>query len=332
MKKSYIVLAAGALAILCTGCGQQSSPVITIENAPYEKYSYKTMEVQQGDLDPSIVLSVKAEGYKIINYTEKTANLNVEKVWVSVGDKVKEGDLLVSFQSEELQNSIDSYEEQIANNNMLIEHYSNLMKINPDADYSTDIKMLKQDNEIAGLYIEEINEQLKNYQIHATSPGTITNVNESLKQNYYIPNNNLVSQACGTGKYTTSTTADYAFAVGDEYTAVGGLFSYRIRISDITESTDSFGNVVKKITYEPLSDMSGVSDADTLTVTIEKPTLEDVLYIDATCVYRLEEGTFVYVVDEEGYRSAVEVKCGDVVGESIVITEGLSVGEKVSLN
>ena len=62
---------------------------------------------------------------------------------------------------------------------------------------------------------------------------------------------------------------------------------------------------------------------------MEKPQLKNGIYVAAVDV---PETYYVFRIKENVYREAVSVTVGDRVNEYIVITQGLSEGEKVTLN
>lgn len=316
----------GALLLLClgcgllAGCGSEDAGVVEIQHTPYEKMTYSTTEVQVGDMSPEITLILKAQGYERKTYGATSQDLQLDRVYVSVGDKVKKGDLLVSFQSDSIRETIESYQNQISQNELLIQHYTNLMEIDDSLDYSTDLAMLQEDNKVAALYIEEAENKLAGYQIVAESDGTITEIDEYLQNGCYRPGSRLITEICGTGNYTAVNTENYSFQTGETYTAVCGVASYELELVEIDG---------EDLIFEPCSDMSAVSDAEMLTMVVQKPELKDAVYVQADVVHKAGEQYFVYVLDEQGYRDVVWVTPGDRVEPYLVITEGLSGGEKV---
>lgn len=323
IQKAFLCTMTGITVLSLTGCQEKKREVVTITHAPYEKMVYETTVVQKGDIQPELKLKLRAEGYERITYDATSEDLQLDTVYVSVGDKVEKGDLLVSFQSEKLQQAIDSYKEQYTQNELLAEHYSKLMQIDNTMDYSEDIAKLKQDMEVAELYIEEAEEKLSRYQMIAKESGTITEMNSYLQNGTFVPGNKLITQVCGSGKYQADLPVNYEFHIGERYEATLGQIAYELEVSEVNEKT---------VVFSPVSDMSSVSEADTLTMEIEQPTLSDVVYVDAGAVKEVDEAYFVYVLDEEGYREAVPVTIGEQVAGQIVITGGLSGGEKVTIN
>lgn len=323
MKKVKKQLLAVCLCIpVLTGCGAKKQALVTINRAPYEKLAYETTEVQRGDLEPELKLKLREEGYEKVLYDATNGELQLDMVHVSVGDKVKKGDVLVSFESESIQETIDTYEEQKSQNQLLIDHYTRLMQIDGTVDYSSDISMLQKDIEVASLYIAEAQEKLSRYQIIAQDDGTITEMNSSLQNGIFVPGHKLITEVCGTGNYQAERPDGYEFQIGETFTAEAGINSYELKVAEVTKDT---------IIFTPISDMSTITAGSNLSMTVKRPVLADAVYVKAAAVLDIDESYFVYVQNENGYRKAVSVTIGERVGEYRIITSGLSGGEKVTL-
>jgi multidrug efflux pump subunit AcrA (membrane-fusion protein) len=331
-KKIYSALVM-AVSLMLAGCSKNSvSSVVSIPVSHYEKTSYSTVTVKQGDLESSISLVLKVEDFEKINYSTKEDGLELDTLYVSAGDKVNAGDVLVSFKSEELQQTIEGYEEQLAQNNLLIDHYTRLMNIDSANDYTQDIEMLKEDISVAQLYIDEAKSKLENYSIVAKRSGTITYVSDYLESGHIVTDSTMITEACGSENYTAQTSDAYELNIGDVYTASSGVARYDMKLIEIEDGTDSAGKLLRTLRFEPVSDMSAVSEQDLLTMEIEKPTLENVVYVDSNAVHVSGGNYFVYVLDEDGYRDAVNVTVEDVVDSYTIIKDGLTGGEQVTLN
>lgn len=332
MKKSGLhrLLGAGAMAglgvVFLTGCNNNTQQVVSVTREPYEKISYQTVEVQRGNLSATVTLELMPEGYEEITYKVAKEELKLEEVHVSVGDRVQKGDILVSFESERLKETIAEYEDAKKQNELLVEHYERLMEIDSSMDYKTDIKMLKEDIRVANLYIEEANNMLMQYQIIAKEDGVITEISEYLQNGVIEPGSELLTEICGTGRYQTVTTETDIFEVGNIYNATDGMNEYEVRLLDMTDGV---------LVFEPVSDMSLLIDDENLMLTVEKPEMKDVVYVDRFAVREVEANReedntyYVYVMQENGYQRAVRVTPGERVGDYTVITEGLEGGEKV---
>lgn len=309
--------------MLFSGCGTARQTVLTINRLPYEKLAYEITEVQKGDLEPELTLKLRAEGYEVITYDTDSKELQLDNVYVAVGDHVEKGDVLVSFQSESIQKIIDTYEEQCSQNQLLMEHYTNLMQIDSTLDYKQDISQLQRDIKVAQLYVEEATEKLSHYQFVAKESGTIIKMSSSLQNGIFEPGNASITEVCSNESYQAERPEGYEFKPGEICTAEVGTISYELQVSEVTEDT---------IFFTPISDMSSVVESDILKMTVKQPLLTDIVYIDNNAVQEVDGTYFVYVQNEEGYREAIPVSVGERVGEYRIITSGLSGGEKVTLN
>lgn len=327
-KKAWMFATFCLAGTMLAGCDSDSQEVVVIEQTPYEKMTYQTTTVKRGDLNPSVTLSLQAEGYEEIKYGSSDPELKLDEVHVSIGDYVEAGELLVSFVSEGIEDSIAEYEGQKKESELLIEHYEKLMNIDSAEDYSADIEMIREDIQVAQLYIEELQKKLQNYQIVASESGTITKISGYLLNGYYKPGSDLVTQVSGTGNYTVQTTSADEFQVGEIYEATAGVATYELKLKEKEEQT---------LVFEPVSDMSSVSSSENLNLSLEKPTIEDAVYVEEEALHIVEnmDGTpkayYVYLMGEDGYQDAHWVSVGDKVDGYVVITEGLSGGEKVTL-
>jgi multidrug efflux pump subunit AcrA (membrane-fusion protein) len=338
MKNKKIVacmLCATTMAATLGGCGTKSAndskPSINIES--YTKVGYDTTTVQSGDIAPVLELSLSPDEFETKSYKIEQSDYEVEKINVAEGDRVEADQVMVEFKADEIQKTIDEYTEEKEENEMLIEHYQKLQQIDGE-DYSSDIESLKEDISIADTYIEEQNEKKKDYSLIAEKAGTVTYVNEWLSYGYVNANEVLVTVASGSSNYTATTDDSYEFKVGDVYQADFQLASYDMKVVSVSEYEDSAtGKTMKTILFEPMDNMTGVSETDKLTMTINKPVISNVVYVDEKAVLEAEKDKYyVYTINEDGYRTAVEVTIGDTVDGYTIITSGLTAGEQVTIN
>lgn len=332
MKKSIWIrlVRGGCFTVLMmaslTGCGGTKQSVVTITRPSYEKISYQTTEAMRGDLNANTTLKLIAEGYEELLYRASEDEFTLEEVHVSVGDRVKKGDILVSFASEEIRQKIADYEAEKSQNELLIQHYENLMQVDKALDYELDIQMLREDIQIAQMYIEEAGKLLAECQIIAKEDGIITEISEYLQNSVITPGVELITQVTGTGRYLATASDTELFAVGDIYSVSADEITYELQLAEISDET---------LIFKPVSGMSILSVDETYELKLELPEQKNVVYINrhALCTIRGEEEEedtyFVYVMAESGYQRAVFVTPGERIGENIIITEGLNGGEKV---
>ena len=293
-----------------------------------------TVTVQSGDISPILNLKLSPDEFETKNYKVSQDDYEVEKVNVSKGDRVKAGDIMVQFKADDIQDTIKEYTEQKAENELLIEHYQKLMQIDGSEDYSDDIASLKEDIQIADTYIKEQNEKMKEYCLIAEKDGTVTYVNEWLGYGYASSSDNLVTVASGSSNYTATTDDDYEFKKGDVYQADYEVASYDMKVIDVSQYEDkATGKQMQKILFEPVDSMAGISEEDVLTMTIHKPVISNVVYVDEKAINeKSEDNYYVFTINDDGFRTAVDVTIGETVDGYTIIKSGLKAGEQVTVN
>lgn len=329
-KRRTNILCVGMLTILAmaslTGCGGAERQVVTITNPSYERLTYQTVEVQRGDLSTSVTVKLVPEGYEEILYRAPRDEFELDEVYVAVGDRVEAGDILVSFGSERIRETIAQYEDEKSQKELLVQHYENLMKLDGEIDYEADIKMLREDIQVAQLYIDDAKKLLAEYQIVAKEDGIITETSEYLQNKVITQGVELITQVTGTGRYLATPSDTEMFAVGDVYQVSDGEIEYKLQLGDKDDGT---------LIFKPVSGTSLLSAEEKLTLTLEMPEQKNVVYVNRHAVCTInsdkdEEDTYcVYVMQEDGYQRAVFVTPGERIGENLIITDGLNGGEKV---
>ncbi len=351
MQQSYKRRRAGAaLAMLLftslplSGCGKNTIDNTAQISIPiYDKIEYNTTRAMKGDIEPEISLTLRVDGFRNISYSVDREDLELDKVHVKVGDRVKKGDVLVSFQSGDIEDMMKEYQQQLEEDALLIRHYKKLMKIEETAsrkqkkkaevsEYRSMLDDIEREMYLIRIRIEEASEKLKGFSLIAEADGSIASVEEGLYFGYVTPDVTLVSETCGSKDYVAVTKDDYNFSVGSVYVAESGVASYDMRLKAI-EAGENEGE--RRLQFEPVTDMSGVSKTDSFTIYVKKPVIKDVVYIPTRAVCNVDDKYYVYVMDENGFREGVEVTVGETVGEPgselTVITSGLSGGEQVML-
>lgn len=136
-------------------------------------------------------------------------------------------------------------------------------------------------------------------------------------------------------------TQDYSSDIAqlDKDTEVAQLYldeaKEKLSRYQITASEDgtitAMDNSLLAGVFEPVSDMSAVSDAQIFSMEVTRPAIENAVYVQKDAVHEKDGRYFVYTLDENGYRQAVWISVGDQVGDYRIITEGLKSGDEVVL-
>ena len=170
--------------------------------------------------------------------------------------------------------------------------------------------------------ISQNKQKLSRYQITSSEDGTITAMDNSLLAGVFEPGSNLITEISGNGNYEADRPEGYDFNVGDVYTATASDIEFELKVKEVDD---------KKLVFEPVSDMSAVSDAQIFSMEVTCPAIENAVYVQKDAVHEKDGRYFVYTLDENGYRQAVWISVADQVGDYRIITEGLKSGDEVVL-
>lgn len=308
-----------------SGCSQDGGDPVVIQHKPYERELYRSITVRRGTLTPELVFTLRMTGVNRIQYSVADSGLEVDRIAVSKGDRVKKGDLLVSFFSRELQDKLAEYGEKEWQDRLLIRHYEKLQRIDKSADYRQELRERRREQKVTQLYMEEIQKKIRANKIRAKRDGTITNVSEKLKDGTFQAGTSLVTEVAGSGLYQTEIDGSVDLGKGDVVQAVGSSTAGRLRVTKIEKK----GREKRIVRFKPVSGLEGISEETALTVKWKKNSLADCVYVERKAVCSQDGRNYVRRLDEKGYFEAVEVSLGQEAGEFVVITEGLSGGERV---
>lgn len=335
-RKIFAAALAGVLTVSLTACSSGDRQVgdakINIE--PYSKVEFNTEKVSSGDIQSTLTLELKPDGYSSKDYSIQQSDYQIDEVKVKEGDKVAKGDVMIQFKATEIQKTIDQYTEQKEKDRLLIDHYTRLAEIDKSQDYSADIASAKEDMDVADTYIKEQNERMKDYQLIAAKAGTVTYIDSDLQYGYVTAGQTLITVDSGSSDYVSETNDTYKFKEGEVYEADFQEATFSLKLIKCEKyKSKATGEEMQKVTFQPVVDMAGVTEADTLKMGIEKPVVKNVIYVNKKAVFTgSDEKTYAYVVDDAGNRSAVEVTVGDTVDDKTIIKSGLKAGEQVVVN
>lgn len=328
-KKRMVTVMVLGMGLLsgCTGKNQTDDLVITIPE--YEKITYTTEPASYGDIAPVLNLRLKADEFERKDYYPDHDEMKVDRVFVHAGDVVQKGDTLVTFVSDDITEERRQYENRVEEDSLLIDHYTKLDQINQTNEHQESIDGLKKDQEIAGMYIKDLDARLEAYTIKAEEDGIISSMSEMLDYGIVYAGMPVVTILYGSNDYITTTDDDYAFALGQTYTATFGVGSYDVVLTGIEElATGTDAGTTRQLVFT-LADTTKRPSSDSLSLEIKKEVLKDVLYVPEDAVIHVGSKNYVYVLDDEGFRHGIQVETGSTIDGYTVIESGLQEGEKV---
>lgn len=315
-----IAIAMMISAVSLTGCskdGDGNEPEVSI--ATYDRMSYATVPVVKGDITPTVKVFLYAEDEKKVEYHPYVDNISLKKIYVNEGDYVRKGEVLAEFDCEQIDESIKSYESEIEEDKLLIDHYKKLHEIDNSMNFDDDIKLLNEQIEIAKLYVSELQAKKNDYTIIAEREGVVVKVYEINDVKNLSKDMPIMTVIYGSGTYSVDTD-NYDFKMDEEFKiSTGG--------ADFTVKVIGFDETGKTAYLKLVEDV--VLGQTTVGLNITKPTIKDVIYIPTRSYFMVDDQAYVYMLDENGYRYAREIELGEQIGDYIIVTNGLEEGEEV---
>lgn len=360
LKKEIMV--ACVCALFFTGCSDyRETAEVKIPRKIYQKLDYVTATVQRGDMNPEVVLKLKAQIANQISYSVDLVDAEVEEVYVTTGERVEKGQLLVSFKSEKTKDEIEQYSAELEEKQLMLEHCQRMSlydlqtreyyekekkeyplyqeqedNINKEReednkrrkllDYNLTIEQLQADVDLAAMYLEEAKARLERCQIRAEEDGVISFISQGLLSGYVDPGSTVINEITGESSFVAYTIDKYDFAVGDTYEAEDETTTYKMTVSEVSEESSG----TRTIVFVPETTLLDPPD-DSLIMTIQKKQLKDVVYVDSNAIKKKDDMYFVYLINSEGFLDAREVEVGEVVDDVTVIKSGLEGNEKVAI-
>lgn len=348
---------------MLSGCGESDMDALVLaRDVSYTGVNMDTTEVEKGDLSPTFEHLIELEGYEETNYRvekdvaeelENYYEAKLDKVCVSVGDRVNAGDTLITFKSESLSKSLREYEDAKEKAVIKKEHLSRMMQIDSTLDLWDEIRSLEGEIESANNHINDINATYNKLNITAEKAGVVKSIDQSVQDGFLVVGRNMITVSDDAGYYImdltddleTSTSgdakllsSDVQFHVGDRCKAKTFMSEYEVEVIEdptnkgtetdaVASGTDAIsgGKVYFKLTgNETLKE-------NILTVVVEMPEIKDALYVDRKGVIFTDTQDYVYK-EVDGEFIATKVIVGDSVGQLVIIKEGLEEGDVVSLS
>ena len=366
-KKLCIIEAFLLLLFVLAGCEKKvTDSLIPAGDVVYDGPAVSVSEVKRGDLKPVFEKTISLvnsdeDTYRLTEneFTRLIENydIGVGEVKVVVGDRVKAGDVLVTLQSKTLDDQLKAYQKQRAEDILKLEHYRNMVAIDPNLDMTNEIESVKDDIAIANISIEEINKTYNELSIVAESDGMVSYIDSSVQDGYLALGSPLIKIFKGAGIYVFQPDivdmgeGGLQFKPGDVYTGVTFLEKYDIEVMDPAEAkaylnsaspTDALAVTSSptdaSAVYKPGDDVyfkllgdDDVVPSQSLILTYEQPEIKDAVYVEKNAVIKAEDGNYVFVKTENEDFKAVRVTVGGRVGDYLVIREGLEGGEIVAV-
>lgn len=367
INRAGVAMLAAMLVFSASGCGGSERALVHIGTPSIEEKDYTTTFVVRGDVTYEL-----EEELHLVNYVESKYGLSsklmdsmmlkdvaFDKLYVSVGDKVKKGDVLLTMSSKSLEDEIDSYTEQKEKAQLEKIHYNNRTAIDNEEDNSIAIARCDQDINVATGYLTELESKKENLTIRADEDGEVIDISDQAISGTMSNTDGLLTIASGDDTYFLETEEKTTLSVGQIVTSTNKLLRYDMVVTNVEKSSagtkvyfkilgiegkveneaELAASLVGMASPGDATETDAMKDAQVsdrekiivhgLTVPIAEETRKDVLYVASSAVTERDGRYYVFMIDEHGARVSREIKVESVLGEYAIITDGLAEGDEV---
>lgn len=367
INRAGVAMLAAMLVFSASGCGGSERALVHIGTPSIEEKDYTTTFVVRGDVTYEL-----EEELHLVNYVESKYGLSsklmdsmmlkdvaFDKLYVSVGDKVKKGDVLLTMSSKSLEDEIDSYTEQKEKAQLEKIHYNNRTAIDNEEDNSIAIARCDQDINVATGYLAELESKKENLTIRADEDGEVIDISDQAISGTMSNTDGLLTIASGDDTYFLETEEKTTLSVGQIVTSTNKLLRYDMVVTNVEKSSagtkvyfkilgiegkveneaELAASLVGMASPGDATETDAMKDAQVsdrekiivhgLTVPIAEETRKDVLYVASSAVTERDGRYYVFMIDEHGARVSREIKVESVLGEYAIITDGLVEGDEV---
>lgn len=319
----------------------------------YETKSYRQDVVKRGDLAVQRKMTCTYMPAKEEKLSFEIGGVLIDTVYVSEGQKVKEGDLLITLDQENMLEQIASQEYNLKVLALEKEHAAEqeeldliIQKLNAqkrgeedkevESSYADLQKEIEDSIYIETLRLEEMKEALSLRELRAGISGTVTKVVKVEDGDRSVKGTTVVTVSdMDTTVFTVKGNDTRFFEIGDRVTIECQKKEYEAYVIDPAELgieedpnvKDAEKTVYLKMEYpDPTLEEK---TKGTINLTLEEK--KDILYVNYKAIKTSNGEQFVYMLDEEGLRVMRPVTTGMESGSLIEITSGLEEGEVVIL-
>ena len=325
MYRKIIVALVAAGLLMLTGCKKDNMELYPVTIESYERLTNEATQVRSGDFSPEVALTLLPADKEVDIYSPPSDGVEVDTVFVKQGDYVSAGDKLISYRVGDTEDKMEQLQDELATQQYLLEHYENMAAMENDPDYQADIEQLKKDMEVTKLYISEEHAKNEAFTLKAERDGVIEQISDLVNNEKVNMNDRLIFVMYNSGEYYAITSDPYPFEVGMVVQAKYRENEYDMELISIE------GDKSKTLLFRAKNPRE-IMRANYMDVVIEKQSLKGVLYVEQNAVLTVNDKSYVFTLNEDGFKEAVEVEVGNVVGDYIIIESGVKAGDKVVMN
>lgn len=346
-------------AAMTTGCGmlpkEEELPIapLLVEG---ETEDYVVSQVARGDVVVEEIIRATYTPSASEKLGFELGDERISKVYVSLGDTVKAGDVLMELDVSRLDEQIQQQQDQIDSLNLRLEHLYETEGVQisqaqlQDAqaaensvvdwtsrvdeivgEYSIQAQQIKNSIQVGEQRLAELKQEKKSRQIIASIDGTVTYLYEFQEGERSEEDKKVITLAdMSQAMFEVYSENGSLLEIGETYTLTCNDSEYQV-VARTAEELEGKGMDVKEgtiyltmVTPDPnLEQGAGGS----ISIVLEES--RNTLYVASSAVKDMRGESIVYCVDEQGFREMRTVKTGISTSKITEITEGLKEGEVI---
>ena len=341
MKYNNYIIGLLALTFLAIGCGGEGQKTMA-GNSP--AVAVKVSSVSENSSIPFLTASGKVEAAKSANISTRMMGY-VDKIYVQVGDKVRNGQLLLSINNADVSAKLAQVnagitEAEAAFNNAEKDYnrYTALFQENSSSrkeldDVTAQFEMAKARLEAARQMKNEVNAQLSYANIRAPFSGVVTNkfINTGDMANPGMPLLEVESpgayQVLAMVPESEITAIQKDSKVDVQLKSIGKLVSGKI-IEVSTSAKNTGGQYMVKVLLDAASDTNILSGMyATVQFPIVQKTSTAIMIPKEALIYK-GQLTGIYTVSQSNTALLRWLRLGRTVGDNVEVLSGLSADEE----
>ena len=327
MKRLGRLIPGVMICLLLSGCGDAGTKEsVQFLTKGYERSGYVTYEVAALDIEPEVKLVLTSENYRKKTVYPAGDDLKIESVAVEVGDCVKKGDILLTYESKDMEDMIKEYQQEIEMDQMLYDHYSKLYEIEKSTSLEDTIRRLEQSIQVNSMYVRELRQRITDNSVLAESDGIVSEKAKLLENSYTSKKEALFTMIYADGTFTAESMEDIDPDPEALYEAESGLVTYRFRFLSKEQAED--GTFLYRFQFVPGD--SVFCPREFIDLCIKRTAMYQAICVPKEYVVYAHDKAYVYILEEDGFRRVQEVVVTEETLDGwAVLADGVSIGDKV---
>lgn len=332
IKKISAVGVTGAMILSLTGCYlfPKEEQVLAPPPIKSTKVTYDVIEPKMGDIEKAI----RGVGYFVsisqFDLAFKYRGGHVKAVHVKPGDKVKQGDVLIELDTDNLETQIRQQELQLQKAQNSYDSLKAEMEINGGGN-KAQLENARIDLEMVRLQLDDLKQQLMKSKLVSPVSGIVDYIDPAKVGEYVDAYRTLVRIGDPTKmqlEYKEDKISFFELGMKVDVEIAGKKFEGKVVMnpSNVPENADRSRTMVVRIQIDKLPPEVAIGDSANIRLTLQKK--QNVLVLPKNAVRTFNGRKYVPIL-EDGLKKERDVELGIENETEVEIVKGLKEGEKV---